>query len=1559
VCRRSAAAPRLTVGLIAAVALLAAMVPGAGARGYGAASLRNGSTEQASVAVETHRVGLVTGDVVTMQVFPDGHRGIEVELAGRKGYEASYEVVDDDGDLYVFPSDVPALLDGVLDRELFNVTKLVEFGYDVERGLPVIVVRGSSPGPGGRRPMAASRRFSSVRGVDEGAQLESVGGEAVTVEGGSSAFWRAVSDPDGGVATLAESGPAVGVDKIWLDEQVEATLDVSVPMVGAPEAWAKGYDGTGLRIAVLDTGIDADHPDLAGKVVAEQNFSFSPTVDDRYGHGTHVAGIIAGSGAAAGGNYVGVAPGVELLNGKVLGDGGTGPASSTIDGMEWAATAGADVVNMSLGTSFSTDGNDPVSLAVDELTSEHDVLFVISAGNNGPGARTIGSPGAASAAVTVGAVDKAGNLPIWSSRGPRLRNYAIKPDITAPGAGIVAARAGGTSLGSTQGTHYTRLSGTSMAAPHVAGAAAILLQESPELSAGELKAALVTTAAPNDGQHIYQQGGGLLDIPAALDAPLGVLPAPLDLGLFSYPHDETPPKSVDVTYTNNLDEPLSLDLSFDVSNRRTGASADAALLNVEPQQLALEPGETRDVTVTVDVREGEFGLHGGYLVATDEFGEVVSRTPTGFHMEAPTYTLTVEVIDRTGATASGLSWVNVFDAQDLNEFSASRSLFNGGPVVLEVPHGTYSIMGRIHNEHPIFGQERSLVALPEVSVTEDTTVMLDARSANRIVVDTTEHDTKLLPHVPVTYGMRRETQVGQSWAVADTASADWPVYAAPVPAVSMGNFELFTRWLMGPAEPAADSVLYDLVLVESDGVPEDLHYSVGTDGLARVVNRYHSDRRDQVLRARRFVELPGWEEVELAVSEDFNAPATRTEYYTGGVAYRRQLQWAGTFGAPTIATDAETYVAGEHTARSWFGRPMRPSVREGGLTNYRLGNTLHVSASPWVDSDRNATTGNVPYSFFRDGVLVVSGTNPSELPLAATRAEYRLELSSAFERSWWQTSTAATTAWTLQSDPPPGGGPEIVPLLLIDYDLDIDLRNRAPLPRDRRGPPEVGIHVRHQAGADVAAIAGARLWTSYDDGTTWQQRNGDALGDGRYRFLLDSRDPIETSGFVSLKVEAWDTDGNRIEQEIIRGYALPPRDPSETVPPGTTERVSVSSSGIQANRLSSAPPAISADGRYVAFASLATNLVPGAPDVPGGVFLRDRDAGTTERVSVSTDGTPASGNAPAISPDGRYVAFASSASNLIPDDTNNWGDVFVHDRETGITERVSVASDGTEGNSGASSSPPAISGDGRYVAFASSASNLVVGDTNNGSDVFVHDRATGTTERVSVASDGSETGVFRSSSSPSISADGRYVAFASSGSNLVPDDTNNSQDIFVHDRDTATTERVSISGDGAQSNSFSLDTAMSADGRYVVYSSLASNLVADDTNGQSDMFVHDRVSGTTVRASVASDGTEGNGFTSGPAISADGRYVGFASGSTNLVPDDTNEGWDIFIHDLMTGTTERASVATDGSEANQGSFIASSMNSNGRYIAFVSSASNLVAGDTNAQSDVFVRDRGL
>ncbi len=405
----------------------------------------------------------------------------------------------------------------------------------------------------------------------------------------------------------------------------------------------------------------------------------------------------------------------------------------------------------------------------------------------------------------------------------------------------------------------------------------------------------------------------------------------------------------------------------------------------------------------------------------------------------------------------------------------------------------------------------------------------------------------------------------------------------------------------------------------------------------------------------------------------------------------------------------------------------------------------------------------------------------------------------------------------------------------------------------------------------------------------------------------------------------------------------------------STERASVATGGTEADG-GSTIPAISADGRFVAFESVASNLVGGDTNGLDDIFVRDRQTGTTERVSVATGGGQANGHSfePAISADGRFVAFYSEATNLVSGDTNGADDIFVHDRQTGTTERVSVATGGAEATD--YSYTPAISADGRFVAFRSDATNLVSGDTNGTADIFVHDRQTGTTERVSVATGGAEATVY-SSVDPAISADGRFVAFSSLATNLVSGDTNGTNDIFVRDRQTGTTERVSVATGGTEGNGYSYIPAISADGRFVAFNSGATNLVSGDTSGLDDIFVHDRQTGTTERVSVATGGTEGNGVSQIVAISADGRFVAFHSYATNLVSGDTNGYQDIFVHDRQTGTTERVSVATGGTEGNGISQIVA-ISADGRFVAFHSDATNLVSGDTNTDFDIFVRDRG-
>jgi len=405
---------------------------------------------------------------------------------------------------------------------------------------------------------------------------------------------------------------------------------------------------------------------------------------------------------------------------------------------------------------------------------------------------------------------------------------------------------------------------------------------------------------------------------------------------------------------------------------------------------------------------------------------------------------------------------------------------------------------------------------------------------------------------------------------------------------------------------------------------------------------------------------------------------------------------------------------------------------------------------------------------------------------------------------------------------------------------------------------------------------------------------------------------------------------------------------------GVTTRVSVGPGGVQATA-DSISSSISADGHHVGFHAYDGSLVPGGVYGMSELLVYARSSGALVRVSASPDGEPAMGLTwgPDVSGDGRFAVFSSQAANLVANDTNQKYDIFVHDLETRTTSRVSVSTNGAQGNGEAEVSAT-ISDDGRFVAFGSSASNMVSGDTNGADDIFVHDRQTGQTTRVSVSSSGTQANA--NSWGASISSTGRFVVFNSYATNLVANDTNNELDVFLYDRETGQTERISVSSSGVQGNDYSDASATIADGRYVCFTSYASNLVAGDTNYYPDAFVRDRQTGQTTRVSVSSDGVQGNKYVNSCDLSADGRYVAFDSWASNLVNNDTNNEYDVFLHDRQTGQTTLVSVSTSGVQGNNTS-AHPDISADGQVISYTSDADNLVPADTNGKSDIFVFDR--
>ena len=414
-------------------------------------------------------------------------------------------------------------------------------------------------------------------------------------------------------------------------------------------------------------------------------------------------------------------------------------------------------------------------------------------------------------------------------------------------------------------------------------------------------------------------------------------------------------------------------------------------------------------------------------------------------------------------------------------------------------------------------------------------------------------------------------------------------------------------------------------------------------------------------------------------------------------------------------------------------------------------------------------------------------------------------------------------------------------------------------------------------------------------------------------------------------------------------------------PQGPTVRASVATGGGEGDADSWAAD-ISADARFAVFYSFAKTLVPGDTNGRTDVFLHDFDAAQTVRVSLGPGGVEADGDSeyPVIAGGGTVIAYKSAATNLVAGDTNGATDVFVLDLATNVTERVSVDSAGNEGNS-FSGTPwgVSLSSQGTYVAFDSLATNLVPGDGNGRYDTFVHDRVAGTTERVSIDSAGLESN--GDSGYPDLAGDGDRIAFVSWASNLVPGDTNGQPDVFVHERSTGMTRRISVDSLGVEGNgpsgfAFQRNVAFSRDGRWVAFQSGASNLVAGDTNGTQDIFIHQLATGVTTRVSVDSAGVEGNGPSFGPVVSRNGRLIAFHSAADNLVPGDTNGQPDVFVHDRVLGDTWRASVDSAGLESDGPSGWAA-LSAEGDFSVFGSQATNLVAGDGNGRRDIFRHER--
>ncbi|GAA0574503.1 S8 family serine peptidase [Kribbella sandramycini] len=714
-----------------------------------------------TVTPSTTSVTLITGDVVSISDAGNGRKAASVQPApGRE--RITFHTVEADGGLRVLPSDaVQYIASGVIDADLFDVDELIADGYgdSAVQQLPLIV-----------KYAEGARSAGTLAGTTTTRQLPSIDAAAVSATKDQLAeLWKSLR-PAAGARTLNS-----GVTKVWLDGKVRPVLDKSVPQIGAPDAWKAGYQGSGVQVAVLDTGVDAQHPDLVGKIKESQDFSQSATGPaDHFGHGTHVAATIAGTGAGAGGTRKGVAPQAELLIGKVLSDDGIGYESWIIGGMEWAADKGAKVVNMSLGGG-PTDGTDPMSQAINDLTARTGTLFVVAAGNEGRD-ESVGTPGAAAAALTVGAVDRADKLADFSSRGPRFGDGGLKPEITAPGVDIVAARAAGTAMGSPIDNNYTAASGTSMATPHVAGAAALLAQQHPDWKADRLKDALTSTAKTQPSQSVYAQGAGRVDLTRAIAQQVTAS------GVADFTGGGA---SRTITYRNDSSAPVTLALSVAVTNLDTNKpETDAFGL---PASVTVPAHGSTDVPLTLTDGKLERGLHSGWVVATGPSG-VVTHTAVGTFKQGPKHTVKLRAIGLDGRP-TGVPVVTLFGSNPRSDTLAW--IGDGDTIEAEVEEGTYFMHSLVENSDPQ-NEQASLYTDPSIAVTKDLEYVIDARRAVPITIETPKPAEQ---QAILSYYAHREFGNGRSISHGVMHfSTVKQVNVTPTKPVTDGKFEFSSRW---------------------------------------------------------------------------------------------------------------------------------------------------------------------------------------------------------------------------------------------------------------------------------------------------------------------------------------------------------------------------------------------------------------------------------------------------------------------------------------------------------------------------------------------------------------------------------------------------------------------------------------------------------------------------------------------------------------------------------------------------------------------------------------------
>ncbi|GAA2446861.1 S8 family serine peptidase [Streptomyces glaucus] len=1091
----------------ATVATAAAVALAAGTTGPAAAEGDRAAAAARPAQAAKHRVTLITGDRVVLDA--EGRvTGLE-RAEGRE--DIPVRIRRAGGHTLVTPADAARLVaTGKLDQRLFDVTELSRSTTRKaqKKGLKVIVgYRG-----------AATAAKEDVR--DAGTlrrTLKSLNADAVqTPHDDAPELWDAVTDGD---------ETASGVAHVWLDGVRKASLDTSVPRIGAPKAWAAGHDGKGVKIAVLDTGVDATHPDLKGQVIAAKNFSASPDATDKYGHGTHVASIAAGTGARSG-VHKGVAPGAKLLNGKVLSDDGYGDDSGILAGMEWAAAQGADVVNLSLGGG-DTPAVDPLEAQVNKLSAEKGILFAIAAGNEGDvGEQTVGSPGSAAAALTVGAVDDRDGLADFSSRGPGL-DGAIKPDVTAPGVDITAASAEGGVLAQEVGEKpagYLTISGTSMATPHVAGAAAILKQQHPEWTYTELKGAL-TGSAKGGAYTPFQQGSGRIRLDRAVEQSVIADPVSVSFGVQQWPHTDDEPVTKQLTYRNLGTEDVTLTLSATATDPK-GQAAPAGFFELGATEVTVPAGGRASVDVTVNTRLGGTldGAYAAYVTATG--GGQTVRTAAAVQREAESYDVTVEHIGRDGRPTDAYETVLFGYAGPGKDRSFGVPVVSSGSTTVRVPKGTYVLDAWIAEDFEKFEGGVDWLVQPKLSVTKDTTVTVDARRTE--AADITVPDKRAEPLSATANYFYDAAGLGIGLSLDSFADLRMAHLGPEIPSGLQQTWS--GQWTKGGSAEYDVATTARVKKIQGDKVR---HFKAGE--LATVKNDLGAAASGKTGGLTAIGVFP--EDVVLGSAVEQKLPGTRTLY----LSTSDKIQWSFDFeqykgrneqGLPLTEAfytlgEPQAFKAGRAYTKTFNRAVFGPHLSaDHGL--FREGDEIYGSLPLFADADRHSGSSDftsVTTTLHRNGTKVGSHDDPlfgeKGFEVPAADAEYKLTTSVKRSVKVAAASTRIDASWTFRSRRT-SADLTALPASTVRFNAATGQDSRVPAGKT------VSVPVAVEGAAKGANLKSLSVYVSYDYGQTWKKltvKNG----------KVTVKNPAKGKA-ISFHAKITDKKGNKSTLSIYNAY---------------------------------------------------------------------------------------------------------------------------------------------------------------------------------------------------------------------------------------------------------------------------------------------------------------------------------------------------------------------------------------------------------------------------------------